>query len=162
MTLPRYRFLTLSRNLTIVFLKNVVFFVAERLKHFIIGTSNRDMDWYPGPTLHKSGKRTNYEVCAVQKGSLGTGTTRFECGTKGRYLIIQMKEFGILTLCEVEAYEGKYTDFIYSQVTDAQCNTNLSFTMNINISSVLMTGISLALWPTKRKKKKAGSGDPKQ
>jgi hypothetical protein len=47
----------------------------------------------------------NYEVCVDISGAFATGESRLmPCDGIGVFLIIQMRERGVLTLCEVEVY----------------------------------------------------------
>ena len=53
----------------------------------------------------------SYTVCATQEEPLPSGVfTDFQCGAEGRYLIVQRKDSDILTICEVEVYEGMWSE----------------------------------------------------
>ena len=59
---------------------------------------------------------SNYKLCTYFDGIVGEGETKtFSCnngGTMGRYLIVQTKVFDVLTLCEVQAYESKFSNIM--------------------------------------------------
>ena len=77
-------------------------FKAWRLSNIRIGTT----DVSP---LSSAPDLTNYELCATHDEPLGAAVTQtFLCGSYGRYLIIQLQKMEILTLCEVQIFEGVY------------------------------------------------------
>ena len=78
------------------------FFSAYRLKNFQIGTTNTSPEQVT-PAVN------NYDVCATYRSAMGQGQYMyFSCTAQARYVIIQLKGRDILTLCEVEVFEGRY------------------------------------------------------
>ena len=67
-----------------------------------IGTSDVNPE-IVAPALH------NMKLCACQDSPVGQGQTQaFQCGTRGRYLVVLLDKKIGLTLCEVEVFEGKF------------------------------------------------------
>ena len=76
------------------------FCTAPRLNNFQIGTTSISPA-VEAPWLY------NYAVCATRSGSLGAGAYEtFICSAQARYVIIQLRWRGYLTLCEVEVFGG--------------------------------------------------------
>ena len=77
-----------------------VFCTASRLNNFQIGTTSTSPAEV-APALD------NYDVCSRQLEALEPGRYKtFSCPHLARYVIIQLRGIGILTLCEVEVFEG--------------------------------------------------------
>ena len=104
------------------------FILDERLKRFYIGSSNDVII----PALN------NYNVCVSWEPAIPSGWTQtFGCKTVGRYVIIQIKGEGILTLCEVmvfagikriDAAKGLFYSIIYNvSMYHIFCNNELCF-----------------------------------
>jgi hypothetical protein len=71
---------------------------GDELRNFQIGLS------YVNP-FDETPTLDNYEVCVDISGAFATGESRImPCDGIGVFLIIQMRERGVLTLCEVEVY----------------------------------------------------------
>ena len=76
------------------------FLEGNRLAYFQIGTTNTN----PTQTAPAVG---NYPACAVNGGSMEKGECKaFDCHSKGRYLVVQLRGTNYLTLCEVQVYTG--------------------------------------------------------
>jgi hypothetical protein len=89
-----------SRVVASVHITNRADCCSERLGDLNIFTTDISSD-EEVPNFH------NYDVCATSEEALGSGETRaFDCGTKGRYLVIQLNRTGPLTLCEVQVFEA--------------------------------------------------------
>jgi len=81
-------------------------FSENRLSNLYVGLTNT----YPNVTRPTIG---NYPICAYYPNyPAASSTTRINCATNvaaGRFLIIQLSSLGndgILTLCEVQVFEG--------------------------------------------------------
>ena len=72
----------------------------DRLKKFRIGISH-------GITA-EGRPDTNIDVCAEHRGKLKAKESRgFKCARTGRYVVVTLTIYGVLTLCEVEIYGNR-------------------------------------------------------